>query len=70
MLPDAEVLQDGPRTVITFSREVDDDLLDRGLRAVLANGTRVISCETKRATLLEVLEAYEREEAVNSNGQL
>jgi len=61
-LGDAEVSQDGPRTVITFSREVGDDRLDRGLRAVLENGTRVVACETERATLLEVLEAYEREE--------
>ena len=50
VLPEAEVLQDGPRTVITFSREVNDDRLDRGLRAVLANGTRVVSCDTQRAT--------------------
>ena len=62
-LGDAEVSQDGPRTVITFFREIDDDRLDRGLRAVLGNGTRVIACETERASLLEVLEAYERKEA-------
>lgn len=61
-LADVEVAQDGPRTVVTFSREIGDDRLDRGLRAILANGTRVIACETERASLLEVLEAYEREE--------
>jgi len=55
---------------VTFSREVGDDKLDRGLRAVLENGTRLISCETQRATLLEVLEAFEREEAVRGNGHL
>ena len=69
-LPEVEVSQDGPKTVVTFSREVGDDRLDRGLRAVLDNGTRVISCETERATLLEVLEALEREEAVKGNGHL
>lgn len=69
-LPEVEVSQDGPKTVVTFSREVGDDRLDRGLRAVLENGTRVISCETQRATLLEVLEAFEREEAVKGNGHL
>ena len=63
-LGDAEVSQDGPRTVVTFFREIGDDRLDRGLRAVLENGTRVVACETERASLLEVLEAYEREEAV------
>jgi ABC-2 type transport system ATP-binding protein len=69
-LPEVEVSQDGSRIVVTFSREVGDDKLDRGLRAVLDNGTRVISCETERATLLEVLEAFEREEAVKGNGHL
>ncbi len=69
-LRDAEVSQNGPLTVVTFFREVGDDRLDRGLRAVLANGTRVVSCETERATLLEVLEAYEREEAAKKNAQL
>ncbi|HEU4712819.1 MAG TPA: ABC transporter ATP-binding protein [Pyrinomonadaceae bacterium] len=62
-LGDAEISQDGPRTVVTFFREIGDDRLDRGLRAVLQNGTRVVACETERASLLEVLEAYEREEA-------
>ena len=69
-LPEVEVSQDGPKTIVTFSREVGDDKLDRGLRAVLENGTRVVSCETERATLLEVLEAFEREEAVKGNGHL
>jgi ABC-2 type transport system ATP-binding protein len=69
-LADAEVSRDGPRTVVTFFREVGDDRLDRGLRALLANGTRVVACETERATLLEVLEAYEREEKVKGNGKL
>jgi ABC-2 type transport system ATP-binding protein len=62
-LPDVEISQDGPKTIVTFAREVGDDKLDRGLRAVLENGTRVLSCETERATLLEVLEAVERDEA-------
>lgn len=70
VLSDVEILQDGPRTVVTFSREVGDDRLDRGLRAILGNGTRILACETERSTLLEVLEAYEREEAVKSSGKL
>jgi len=69
-LADVEVVKDGPRTLVTFSREVGDDRLDRGLRAILANGTRVVSCETERASLLEVLEAYEREEKLKNNGEL
>jgi ABC-type multidrug transport system ATPase subunit len=69
-LADVEVAKDGPRTVVTFSREIGDDRLDRGLRAILANGTRVVSCETERASLLEVLEAYEREEKLKHNREL
>jgi ABC-2 type transport system ATP-binding protein len=69
-LPEVEVSRDGPRTVITFSREVGDDRLDRGLRAMLANGTRVVACETQRASLLEVLETYEREEKATPNGDV
>ena len=69
-LRDVEVSQDGPRTVATFFREVGDDRLDRGLRAILENGTRVVACETERASLLEVLEAYEREEAAKKPAQL
>jgi ABC-2 type transport system ATP-binding protein len=67
-LADAEVSQEGSRTVVSFWREVGDERLDHGLRAILANGTRVVACETERASLLEVLEAYEREEALNRNG--
>lgn len=66
-LGEAEVSQDGPRTVVTFFRDMGDDRLDRGLRALLENGTRVVACETERPTLLEVLEAYEREESVKGN---
>jgi ABC-2 type transport system ATP-binding protein len=40
---DAEVLQDGPRTIVTFFREIGDDRLDRALRAVLENGTRLVA---------------------------
>src|SRR5688572_24016851 len=69
-LGDAEISQDGSRTVVTFSREVGDDRLDRGLRAILPNGTRVVACETQRSTLLEVLETYEREEKVKGNGKV
>ncbi|HKR14056.1 MAG TPA: ABC transporter ATP-binding protein [Pyrinomonadaceae bacterium] len=69
-LRDVEVSQDGPRTVVTFFREIGDDRLDRGLRAVLTNGTRVVSCETERASLLEVLETYEREEAEKKSAEL
>jgi len=44
-----------------FERESDDDTLDRVLRALAEAGAHVVSCETERGTLLDVLETVERE---------
>ena len=52
---------------VGFTREVGDDLLDRALRALAAEG-RVISCEAERATLLDVLETFEREDEAAGAG--
>jgi ABC-2 type transport system ATP-binding protein len=46
---------------VTFTRETDDDRLDFALRALTAAGARVLSCNAERATLLDVLERFERE---------
>ncbi|HVF49039.1 MAG TPA: ABC transporter ATP-binding protein [Pyrinomonadaceae bacterium] len=64
ILPDAhaEVSAHDADVLITLLREPSDDSLDRTLRALLADGARVVSCETERATLLDVLESYEGEE--------
>ena len=53
-------LQDGG-VEIAFTREAEDDALDRALRGVQRAGGRVVSCDFERATLLDVLEEYERE---------
>jgi ABC-2 type transport system ATP-binding protein len=61
-VPRAEISEHAGATRVSFTREVEDDLLDRALRAVVAGGGgRVLSCEAERATLLDVLEGYERE---------
>jgi ABC-2 type transport system ATP-binding protein len=46
---------------VDFEREAGDDTLDRVLRALVEGGARVVSCETERGTLLDVLETFERE---------
>ncbi|HEV2763087.1 MAG TPA: hypothetical protein VGV38_08835, partial [Pyrinomonadaceae bacterium] len=50
------------RAVLTFTREPGNDALDRALRALLKEGARVVSCETERASLLDVLEVFESDE--------
>lgn len=46
---------------ITFRREPTDERLDLCVRALIEGDARVVSCETERASLLDVLESYERE---------
>ena len=44
---------------IAFTRQHDDDLLDRKIRELQTKGKRIIDIETERATLLDVLERFE-----------
>jgi ABC-2 type transport system ATP-binding protein len=63
-LPPAEVsVEPDPSgsTTLGFTREVGDGLLDLALRALAGGGGRVLACETRRGTLLDVLETFERE---------
>jgi ABC-2 type transport system ATP-binding protein len=45
---------------ISFTREHDDNLLDEKLRELQSRGERIVDIEMERATLLDVLETYER----------
>jgi ABC-2 type transport system ATP-binding protein len=49
-------------TAINFNRLADDDRLDEALRLVHNTGGTVLSMESERATLLDVLESYEQQE--------
>jgi ABC-2 type transport system ATP-binding protein len=60
-VPDAEVSEHADTTRVSFTREVEDDTLDRALRALAEAGGHIIACESERATLLDVLETFERE---------
>jgi len=44
---------------ISFTRQHDDDLLDKKIRELQTAGQRIIDIETERATLLDVLERFE-----------
>ncbi len=56
-----EATSAGGETAVRFTRDVGDEALDRALRALQEAGARVVSCETERGTLLDVLELYESE---------
>jgi ABC-2 type transport system ATP-binding protein len=53
--------------VISFTRETDDERLDTMLRLLHESGGHVLSFESERATLLEVLESYEQEHALKED---
>ena len=44
-----------------FKRAPNDDLLNNVLRVLQESGAVIRSVETERATLLDVLESYEKE---------
>ena len=46
--------------VLRFTREPGDDALDRALRVLHGAGARIVSCDSERGSLLDVLETYER----------
>lgn len=62
VVEDLSVTEAGGVVEVTFTREIDDETLDRALRAVASEGARVRSCASERATLLDVIERYESEE--------
>jgi ABC-2 type transport system ATP-binding protein len=63
---EVEIEEQGQTLVVSFTRETNDERFDKILRALHDGGGRVLSIETERATLLEVLESYEREQEKES----
>lgn len=57
-----EVEEQGKTLTISFTHEPSDDRLDAIIHTLHENNGSVLSIESERATLLEVLESYEREE--------
>ncbi|HEY0099627.1 MAG TPA: ABC transporter ATP-binding protein [Pyrinomonadaceae bacterium] len=60
-LDEFELSLDAGKLSVQFTRAVDDDALDRTIRALQTAGGRILSSEAERATLLDVLEKYEQE---------
>jgi ABC-2 type transport system ATP-binding protein len=60
-LGEVQVLEEGNQLVVTFRRVAGDDRLDRGLRLLMESGTRLLSVDAERPTLLDVLESYEQD---------
>jgi ABC-2 type transport system ATP-binding protein len=67
-VPRAEASGQAGAAVLSFEREVGDDLLDRALRALAGGGATVLACEAERGTLLDVLETFEREGEEDARG--
>jgi ABC-2 type transport system ATP-binding protein len=59
-----EITEQGHRLTITFTREAGDERLDEAVRALHEAGAKILACDSERATLLDVLESYEREQTV------
>jgi ABC-2 type transport system ATP-binding protein len=69
-LGEFELTEHGEAVGVQFTRTVGDDKLDRALRALQDAGGRVLACDAERATLLDVLEKYEREDESNEGGRV
>ena len=61
-LNELEVEEEGHHLVIAFTREADDERLDMAVRVIHEEGGSLLACDSERATLLDVLESYEREQ--------
>jgi ABC-2 type transport system ATP-binding protein len=61
-LNELELEEEGQTLRISFVRETGDDCLDLVVRALQENGGKIVSFDSERATLLEVLESYEKEQ--------
>jgi ABC-2 type transport system ATP-binding protein len=55
-----EISEHGRAVSVTFTREAGDNRLDALLRAVHEMGGQILSIESERPTLLEILESYEQ----------
>ena len=59
---DLELRDEGQRLQIAFTHETGDEGLDMVVRALQENGAQLLSFNSERATLLDVLESYEKEQ--------
>jgi ABC-2 type transport system ATP-binding protein len=57
-----EITEKGQALLIAFTRESEDERLDLAVRAISEAGGQILSMDSERATLLEILESYEQNE--------
>ncbi len=62
-LRNLEITAQDQSLVVAFTREAGDGHLDRAVRLLQESGGIILASDSKRATLLDVLESYEREHA-------
>lgn len=60
-LHELEITGEADALILAFNHEAGDAKLDEALRRLMEHGAKVISVEAERATLLDVLTAYENE---------
>jgi ABC-2 type transport system ATP-binding protein len=61
ILRDIELTQSEHQLIIAFTREINDANLDLALRRIFENKGTLLAMEKESATLLDVMESYERE---------
>lgn len=59
-LSNSEITAQDGQLVIAFTREMDDESLDLLVRVIIEKGGKIIAVNSESATLLDVLESYER----------
>ncbi|HKS30374.1 MAG TPA: ABC transporter ATP-binding protein [Pyrinomonadaceae bacterium] len=61
VVSDLEITEQPGAILAAFGREMNDDLLDKALKALAERGAEVLNVESERATLLDVLTAFQQE---------
>jgi ABC-2 type transport system ATP-binding protein len=65
-LRDSEIVEQGDALSLSFGREANDGRLDEALRFLYERGARVAAVDSERATLFDVLTAFELEDKKGS----